>query len=584
MSHSDLHGGAHFKAIKYLQDVASGNIVVGKYVRLAVERHFGDLSRADSDPDFPFFFDEARGARAISIFERQRLALGAGSGKPFILMPWQAAIVFLLYGWREKASGLRRFKKLYIKVARGNAKTEFLAGVANMAFLFEGVKDPQVFWLATKREQAKIGFMRQYRMLQMLCEDYITIRQRVRFSASKIFERGGAGFVMPLGKESKTEDGFSPYCVCVDEYHAHPTDDLLHVMESGLVKHVCPLLAIITTAGYNPLSPCAVFEEKCKKMLSGVGADQPYLLAFIYDLDEGDDWMDESVWIKANPSLGVSVSLESLRVEAAKANSEGGSKASDFACKNLNVWVRASKTWIPDDVFWSGGQTFDEDLLIGRVCYGGLDLSRSRDITALALFFPAVGDGEQNFCIFRFWCPRANAEYRARVDAVPYLTWASEGWMTLTDGDVIDTEFIYSEIIRLKSKFSIHSIAYDRWRALELVHRLNEEFGPQAHTQTKDFMEPFTQNTAHYHAPMVEFEKMVWKRKLNHGCNPVFRWMLGNVHVAYDANGNMRPDRKWSKEKIDGVVALLMAIGQFITYGSSNARDYYSPDVDVFVL
>lgn len=567
------------KALDYIRGVISGEIVACKWIKLVCQRHFRDLDL--SSGDFPFFFDEARALKAISIFERQRLALGLHAEEPFILMPWQAAIVYLLYGWREKETGYRRFKKVYIKVARGNAKTEFLAGIGNISFLFEGIKDPQVFWAATKRDQARIGFERQRRMMQLLLKDYPMLKHRVGFSASRIYEREGLGFVMPLGKDSKTEDGFSPYCALIDEYHAHPNADMVNVLESGMVKHACPLICIITTAGTNPASPCARFEDTCKKVLEGY-VDHPTLLPFIYDLDEGDDWKDKSVWIKANPSLGRTVTIESLTNEFEKALAEGVIKQQDFMRKNLNVWTSTNVAWLSDDDFSACSEPFTEKDLEGRLCFGGLDLSRSRDITAFVLFFPGE-EGEKSKVVCRFWCPHENAVHRQQNDGIPYLEWAKEGWLTLTDGDIIDTDFIYTEIMRLKNRFKIHSIAFDRWRALPLVKRISEEVGPVGYTQTQEFMEPFTQNTAHFHVPMVELEKMVISRTLSHGGNPVLRWMNRNVKLFCDGNGNMKIDRAKSSDKVDGMVALCMAMGQFLTY-SEGISEYYSPDVDIYMV
>ncbi|MEO0132738.1 MAG: terminase TerL endonuclease subunit [candidate division WOR-3 bacterium] len=569
------------KALKYLNAVLKGDVVVCEWIKKVVLRHFSDIERT-KDPKYPYLFLESKAEKAIDLFERQRLALGASSGKPFVLMDWQAAIVSLLFGWREKETGLRRFKKVYIKVARGNAKTEFLAGIGNMMFLFEGAQDPQVFWAATKRDQAKIGFMRQRRMLELLVNDYPALKKRVKFTASKILERGGMGFVMALGKDSRTEDGFSPYCALIDEFHAHPSTEMLNVLESGMVKHACPLVCIITTAGFNPDSPCARFEEMCKRVLDG-HVDIPFLLPFIYDLDAGDDWRDKNVWIKANPSLGHTLTIEALNVEFMKALSEGVVKQEDFKRKNLNVWISSYSSWLPDDVFWASAKPFDENELIGRVCFGGLDLSRSRDLTALVLLFPPINDEKEFKVITRFWCPRENARFREKNDGIPYLQWAEEGWIRLTEGDVIDTDFIYNEIFELYNKFKIHSIAFDRWRAIQMVTKLNDEIGPVPHTQTGNFMEPFSQTTTHFHVPMTELEKVVLSGQLNHGKNPVLRWMSRNVSLYVDGNGNMKIDRKKSSDKVDGMVALSMAFGQYITYAGL-AKDYYSPDVDVFVL
>jgi phage terminase large subunit-like protein len=227
-------------------------------------------------------------------------------------MPWQAAILYLAYGWRRKKDHKRRFVKVYIKVARGNAKTEFLAGVGNIGFFFESEKDPQIYWVATKKAQAAIGFGRQKTMAQRLRRDYVEVAEMCDTSVARIYETKGVGYVTYLGKDSKTEDGFSPLYGLIDEYHAHPNDDMIHVIESGMVKRESPMTWIITTAGNNPQCPCAEFEKRAKQMLQGDMLNEQ-LLAFIYDLDEGDDWQDQNVWAKANPAMGVSINLVALQ-------------------------------------------------------------------------------------------------------------------------------------------------------------------------------------------------------------------------------------------------------------------------------
>lgn len=565
----------------YLSDVRDGKVVCGKWIKLVVERHYADLEQTSS-ADFPYYFDATRAARAVDLFQCQRLALGESSGKPFILMPWQAAIVTLLYGWRAKETHLRRFKKVYIKVARGNAKTEFLAGIGNMAFIFEGIKDAQVFWAATKREQAKIGYLRQRRMLELLIKDYPKLGSKIGFSHTRVFQKDGLGFVLPLGKDSKTEDGFSPYCALIDEYHAHPTADMVNVMESGMVKHRAPLLCIITTAGFNPESPCARFEEVCKRVLLG-HAKAPFLLPFIYDLDEGDAWDDESVWIKANPSLGYTVTLEALRLECEKAKAEGEHKRVDFCRKNLNIWAKSFKSWIPPDVFAANGDAFNVDELEGAACFGALDLSRSRDLTALVLFFPSVNGGKHKI-LCRFWCPEKNAIDREKVDGTPYLEWARNGYIELTPGDVIDTDYIYKAIIETLNKYNVHSIAFDRFGALPLISKINKEFGYLPRTQTKCVLEPYAQTPPHFHTPMLEIEKMFYQNKVMHASNPVLKWMFQNVCLRTDANGNMAIDKHKSADKVDGVVALVMAVGQYITYSTDNFDGSKYSHSDVWAL
>jgi phage terminase large subunit-like protein len=568
------------RAETYMKQVQEGSVIVGKWIKKAVQRHHFDL-KAAKRRDFPYFFSPTHAAQAIEAFELQRLAFGQHTDEPFVLMPWQAWILYMAYGWRKKSDKTRRFVKVYIKVARGNAKTEFLAGVGNIGFFFESEKDPQIYWVATKKDQAKIGFGRQKTMAQRLRRDYVEIAEMCDTSVARIYETKGVGYVSYLGKDSKTEDGFSPLYGLIDEYHAHPNDDMIHVIESGMVKRRSPMTWIITTAGNNPNCPCAEFEKRCKQMLDGdVKNDQ--LLAVIYDLDEADDWQDFACWPKANPSLGISVNIDALKSEYQKAITEGIQKENNFKTKNLNVWVHSRQAWISDEKFRAGSKPFEASMLDGRLCFGGLDLSKNRDITALALFFPRQSDKDKHHVLMRFWCPEDNARERNRLDGIPYLQWARDGWLTLTPGDIIDTEYIESEILACLDRYKFHSCAYDRWRATELVKDILEKTG-SAQTDTGAFMEGFTQTAGHFVAPLTELEKMIMRRQLNHGRNPVLEWMNRNVVIFSDTNGNFKIDKAKSSEKVDGMVALGMAIGQWMTY-KHKFTEAYSPDSDIIVL
>ncbi len=551
------------KAERYISDVLTGKLLAGKKIIQACKRHESDLKKSRKR-DFKFYFDPEIANRVIEAFELQRLAIGEKTDQPFVLMAWQAAILWMAYGWRRKDNNRRRFIKCYIKVARGNAKTEFLAGVGNIGFYFENARDPQIYWVATKKEQAKIGFKRQKTMAERLRRDFKEIAQISDTSVSRIYETGGVGYVTYLGKDSKSEDGFSPLYGLIDEYHAHPNDDMIHVIESGMIKSESPFTWIITTAGNNPVCPCKQFEDRAIKMLNG-DVEMDTLLAFIFDLDEGDNWEDESNWTKANPGLGISVDLDSMRGEFQKALTEGIAKENNFKTKNLNIWVSSSHAWIKDEVFRAAGKKFDKAELNGRLCFGGLDLSKSRDITCLALFFPAMEPKEAHKALFYFWCPEDMAKERTRLDAVPYMQWAKDGWLTLTPGDIIDYDYIKLEFLECFKRYELHSCAYDRWRESELIPDIVSEIGP-VQTETEQILEGFAQTVGNFSGPCTELENMIVKKKLNHGRNPIIEWMNRNVVIVSDHNGNIKFDKAKSKEKIDGMVALAMAVAQHIKY------------------
>lgn len=563
------------RAEKYIQDVEKGRILVGQSIKKAIRRHLDDLKKSRRR-DYPYFFSPTHAAGAIQAVEVQRLAYGEKAGEPFVLMPWQACILYMAYGWRRKADHSRRFLKAYIKVPRGNAKTEFLAAVGNIGFFFEAVKDPQIWWVSNTVTQSQIGFNRQKEMARYLIEEDPVFNELYGLRAQRIYEKAGGGYVGFLS--SKPKDGFSPLYGLFDEYHEFMNDDRVHSVESGMVKRASPFSWIITTAGVNPDGPCEQFEKRAKQMLDGdVQNDQ--LLAFIYDLDPGDDWTDERNWGKVNPSLGVTVYLGALRSEYEKAVAEGIAKENNFKAKNLNIWGTSRAAWISDEKFKASGKKFDPTTLAGSLCFGGLDLSKNRDITALALLFPPKEEGGKFHALFQFWCPEDNARERNRLDGIPYLQWARDGWLNITPGDLIDTDYIANAIRQAKQQYRLHSVAYDRYRATELVKDLNQEFGHHSDTQTNEWLEPYTQTTLHMTAPLQEIEKLLLKRQLNHGRNPVIEWMNRNVVIYMDGNGNFKLDKKASKEKIDGMVALAMAVGQYMTYKHLLVEAYSESDV-----
>lgn len=553
------------RAEGYIKGVKSGKIVAGKWIKLAINRHLADLKRAKKK-DFPYFFSQEHAEHAIGVFGVLKLAKGKKSGQPFDLMPWQACILYMLYGWRRKSNGLRRFRKLYCKVARGNAKTEFLAGIGTIGFLFEGEKDSEVYWVATKKDQAKIGWGRQKAMTERLLADEPELKNLITVAAHKIFTKQGLGWVYYLGQDSDTEDGGSPYYALVDEFHAHPNDEMLNVIESGMGKRDDPLTAIITTAGYKPAGPNSLFLKACKNVLSGV-LENEELLAFVYELDPDDDWKDEANWVKANPSIGVSVNLDSLRSERNKVVTQGLSKEIDFKVKNLNIEYQSQDGWIPDDLWQKNEGVIDEEDLRGRLCFGGLDLASVSDTNAFCLFFPKRHEDEPHVLKWWFWLPRDTVELRSQH--VNYPQWVRDGWITATTGwdNVADYRQIRSDMLEAAALYDIESVQFDRWNKMAIVPDLVED-GLN--------MVEFGQGYGSMSTPSKTFERMVLSQECNTGGNPVARWMNGNVFIERNPAGDIKPNKKKSSEKIDGIVAAIQAVGGWLTYlGDNNQTKSY---------
>jgi len=541
---------------KYIDDVLNGRITVCKWVRLAVQRHVDDLAKS-SDPAYPFYFDPSSPTRKIRFSQELRHIEGplANNHLKIKLEPWQQFLDWCIFGWKRKDTGGRRFTKAYVEVARKNGKTTMAATTAWYCSMMDGEEGPQVYCVATKLDQAKIAWDAIKAQV-----DY----QPLLRSKTKAYKQGLTitipethGVIKPIGRDSKTQDGLNPSFVLVDEYHAHPTAEMLNVMQNGMGARSQPLMYIITTAGFDKNSPCYQEERTLvtgilEKTLDPVPEN---VFGIIFTLDEGDDWADEKVWIKANPNLGVSVSIDFLRNQVTQALALPR-KQNDVMTKNFNIWTQSTTRWI-------GAEAWDEcnfpvPDLIGRSCYGGLDLSTTTDISAFVLCFPPVDLETKYTFLYRFFIPGDNILERERLDKVPYSLWRDQGYVTVTPGNVIDYDFIESQIIQDGHDFVIKEIAYDPYNSTEIVNHLSDEGLVTT---------PFRQGFISMNAPTMDFEKRVLGKELNHGNNPVIKWMVSCTELKHDGTGNIKPDkpdRTRSGKRIDGVVASIMALDRAV--------------------
>ncbi len=541
----------------YIHKVVSGEIIAGETIKQAVDRHLNDL-KLSKKRNYKFYFDEKIANTAIKIMQIMPLT-SSRDYQGFPLQEWQAFIVAMLHGWRHKKTKVRRFKKAYIKVARKNGKTEFLAALANVEFLIFPKETGEVFWAATKRDQAKIGWERQKRMITKLSQYDKYVKQRITVNARRIIDKKFNMFSQPLGRDSKTEDGHLVYWGIIDEYHAHPDDSMVNILETGMGAFDEPLLIIITTAGYNLASACKTFEDTCKDVLKDEKRND-YLFIAIYDLDDEDNWEDETVWIKANPGLGISPKTQYLQTQYQNAKTEGITKKMAFKVKNLNIWTNTTEEFIEKHVWNQSGKhiKIKPKDLAGRECYAGLDLASTIDITAFVLWFKL----EEGFAMLPFFfIPEDTAKNRSRLDGVKYLEWIDQGYIITTPGDVTDYDYLLKFIVDMLEKYDIRVIHYDRWNSSQLVNNLTEKNAP---------MIPFGQGFRSMAAPTKEFERLALRGDIKHFNNPVFDWMLQNVQIERNAEDQIKISKRRSREKIDGVAALINAIGAWLIVESKN--------------
>ena len=412
------------KVKKYINDVLSGRRICGKLERLAVERHLADLENADK---LKIRFDEVAAMRCISFFSILKHSKGEFSGKRFELEPWQMFIVWVLFGWK-RLDGSRRFRYAYVEVARKNGKTTFAAALSLYMMVLDGEDGAEIYTAATKRDQAKICWTEARNMVG---KSPALSNKIARFQSALTME-STLSKMEPLAADSDKLDGLNPHFAVVDEYHAHKTDMLYNVLKSATGARRQPMIFTITTAGFDKTSPCFLMRRIYIDVLLGI-KKQENTFVMIYSADEGDDWKDPKTWAKSNPNMGISISAEYLEEEFKSALNRGGSEEVNFKTKNLNQWVDAPTVWIQDEkVRKCSNGTTDADL-VGQTCYAGLDLASHVDINALALYFP-----ELKAIKLYYWIPEAKMEENA--DRVDYKTWAAEGRIFVTEGNVIDID------------------------------------------------------------------------------------------------------------------------------------------------
>ncbi len=544
--------GDDHRGKQYIDDILNGKIPACLFVRQAVQRHVRDLERS-KDPSFPYRFDESKALKSIRFAQLLKHSKGiwAKRNENLRLEGWQQFIKWCLHGWIRKDNGCRRFRKSYIEVPRKNGKTTMAATEASDVFFLDGEAGAEIYCAATKRDQAKICWNEV--RAQIMKQPSLRKRVDIYKTFSTIKQKGGDSIIRALGAESDTEDGLNPLLAIIDEYHAHKTADMVNVLESGMGAREEPLLYIITTAGSNRNGPCFQEErELAVRTLAGDGPDDFFCI--IYTLDEGDEWDDPEVWIKANPNLGVSVKYEYLssRVKQALASPR---KQNDVKTKNFNVWCDSQTAWIGSEVWDACGGAVDPEALAGRNCFIGMDLANTDDLSSVVAVFPPV-DLETDYTILaKFYMPEDAIDEKSKKDKVPYALWRDQGYLTATPGNIIDQDFIEADLRGLADTYHVVATGYDPWNASQIVtHMKSEGMVMAAVRQGFATMSPMSKF----------FETLFTGKRLRHGKNPVLAWNAACVEVEQDPAGNIKPvkpDRRKTGRRIDGIVATIMALG-----------------------
>ena len=541
---------------KYAASVLSGDVLACHWVRLACQRFVDDLSK----PGLVFLEKQAQ--LRFDFFEK---ALTLENGEPFILPDWQKFIVGNLYGWFTK-DGNRRFQQALILVPRKNAKSTLVAGIGIASYFMDDRPYSQYYCVASDRGQATLlkdygeGFVKRSPALAETI-DILTWEMRNKSSHGKW---------KALHADHSRLDGLNPYWVVFDEFHSQEHDGLDNVINSAFGSQAEYMYIKITTAGeYKREKPCVRQQHYGEQVLEGTIVRDNFF--FInYTIDEGDDWTDPDIWQKANPNLGISKNLKYM-ADLCQEAQDLPSKQADFNTKQLNVWVESDVVWMTKELWDDNGGTVREEELNGLRCFGGLDLARTRDLSALVWIFPPQAHLKKWTVLPRFWIPEMDIEERSKNDRVPYQQWRNEKLIQATEGNATDFNFIKRQILEDVARFNVQDIGFDRYQADELVQSLMHE-GVD--------MVSFGQGFISMSMPTGEIERLCLAREMNHGNHKVLAWNCSNCVLETDAAGNIKISKKKSYEKVDGMVALAMAVGRSMS-GDNSDSVYEERDIRI---
>lgn len=547
----------------YARDVVAGSIPACKWVRLACQRHLDDVERTSSG-GWRYVFYAAKALRAVRFIEALPHVKGkwATSGERIKLPPWQAFIICSLFGWVDKSTGFYRFRRAYVCIPRKNGKSTLAAAIGLYKLAADGETGAEVYSGATTEKQAWEVFRPARQMAERTPAMRSAFGLSVHAKSLSVFRDGGR-FEPVIGNPG---DGASPSCAIVDEYHEHLSDSLHDTMLSGMGARDNPLLLVITTAGSDRSGPCYALQGDVQKVLDGrIQDDQQF--GIIYTIDDEDDWKAEESLGKANPNFGISVSGEFL-LEQQRGAVASARKQNTFRTKHLNCWVNADVAWM-NMTAWD--RCADTNLRIEdfhrEYCFIGIDLASRVDIAASVRLFRRHIGGKAHYYLFgRYYLNEAKVEESANQH---YAGWANEQLLTVTPGNITDYGWIADDLLSDSEQFRILEIPHDPWHAAALVQFVQAK---EDWDQSVQFVEmrPTVQN---FSPAMKELEAIVLDGRLHHDGDPIMSWMISNVVCHRDAKENIYPRKEREENKIDGPVALIMALGRAMLHEGGSVYD-----------
>lgn len=507
------------------------------------------------DADDDYWFDEEAADDVVGFFSECLVHVqGHLAGEPFELLPWQEQMLREVFGWKRE-DGTRRYRKLFAEVPRKNGKSFLASGLALYMLLCEGEPGAQVFSAASTRDQAALVFNMAADMIRKAPDPVLRKVTKLRDSNKRIIANNG--IYRAISSDAAGAHGFNASCVIIDELHVVDRE-FFNVLDTSTGARAQPLTVMITTAGFDRTSICYELHRYAESVQQGLIVD-PSFYAAVFAADAEDDWRDEATWMKANPSLGHAVTLDYLKEQATRAE-ENPALENTFRRLHLNQWTENESRIIPMHAYDACAVQYTEADLYGRQCFAGLDLASTQDVTAFVLVFPEEDGGCK--VLPWFWLPEDNVSQRAKQDQQMIRTFAERGMVELTEGNEIDTVQVAQQIADICEQFDVIKIGFDGWNAAGPTQLMKLNGIPET------ALEKMPQTTATFNEPFRQMLAWIGNGKFKHNGNAVMRWMAANTVAREDTGGRIKPDKKKSQEKIDGIVSCLMGMALQIKYGS----------------
>lgn len=526
------------KYLNYAKQVLNGEIIASVYVKLACERF---MSWFDN-PEFEFKTKKVD--KVVSFISKLKHYTGKSNGKPFILTDWQYFIVENIYGWYYKGTNKRVIKNVYIEVGRKSGKTTLLSAIALYAMIADGENGSEVDCIANTKQQAKILFNTASNLTDSLDKKHKYIkpyRDKIKFDATK-------SHIQVLSSDASTLDGFNAYLFVEDELHAAKDSKLYDVLKSSQGMRNNPLAICITSAGFDKFGFCYQMRKTCIEVLFGKKQDNSQFSA-IYSIDEDDDWQDPKVWKKSNPNLGITVTEEYLQDQVIQAKNNPSLEIG-VRTKNFGEWVSTKDIWINDDLLLKNSQPVDLDNFSNETAYVGVDLAAVSDLTAVSIMIPK--DGKVYFKN-HYYLPFSALSNNSNSEL--YKEWKIKGLLTITEGNVTDYDYILRDLLKANQKVFIGKVAYDSYNATQWAIDATSEGLP---------LEPFSQSLGNFNRPTKELERLLRSDKVVIDDNEITRYCFSNVVLKQDYCENVKPTKATNQNKIDGVIAMIQALGIYL--------------------